>query len=62
LDERKQVTNRQLALYQFILNHRPFQRSFHPHLVGKSPAEALTGESHLHWLELLGYQRFQQAA
>ena len=62
LDERKQVTNRQLTLYQFILNHRPFQRSFHPHLVGKSPAEALTGKPHLHWLELLGYQRFQQAA
>ena len=62
LDERKQVTNRQLALCQFILNHRPFQRSFHPHLVGKTPAEALTGKPHLHWLELLGYERFQQAA
>ena len=62
LDERKTVTNRKLGLYQFILNHRPFQRSFHPHLVGKTPAEALMGEPHPHWLELLGYQRFQQAA
>jgi hypothetical protein len=28
--------------------------------VGKSPKE-LTGESHPHWLELLGFKRFQQA-
>ena len=61
LDKRKQVTNKQLALYQFILNHRPFQRSHHAHLVGKTPAEALTGKPHAHWLELLGYQRFKKA-
>jgi len=28
--------------------------------VGKSPAELLTGQSHPHWLELLGYTRFSQ--
>jgi len=60
LDARKTITRKKLGLYQFILNHRPFQRSHHPRLVGKTPAEALTGKSHLHWLELLGYQRFQR--
>jgi hypothetical protein len=62
LDERKTITRKKLGLYQFILNHRPFQRSHHARLVGKTPAEALTGKSHLHWLELLGYQRFQRTA
>ena len=62
LDARKTITGKILGLYQFILNHRPFQRSHHPRLVGKTPAEALTGKSHPHWLELLGYQRFQRTA
>jgi hypothetical protein len=48
-----------LSLLQFFLNHRRFQRSEHAERVGKSPAELLTGQSHPHWLELLGYQRFQ---
>ncbi len=60
LDERKIVTRKKLGLYQFILNHRPFQRSHHPHLVGKTPAEALTRKTHRHWLELLGYQRIKR--
>jgi hypothetical protein len=47
-----------LALLQFFLNHRRFLRSEHPERVGKSPAELLTGQSHPHWLELLGYTRF----
>lgn len=47
-----------LALLQFFLNHRRFLRSEHPERVGKSPAELLTGHSHPHWLEMLGYQRF----
>jgi hypothetical protein len=29
--------------------------------VDKSPKELMTGESHPHWLELLGFKRFQQA-
>ena len=62
LDPRKQITPKRLALCQFILNHRPFQRSANDDLVGKTPAEALTQRSHPHWLEMLGYQRFQQAA
>jgi hypothetical protein len=62
LDDRKQVTQKKLSLCQFILNHRPFQRSHHLHLVGKTPAEAFTNKPHPHWLEMLGYQQFQQAA
>jgi len=42
------------------LNHRRFGRSEHPERVGKSPAELLTGTSHPHWVELLGYQRFER--
>jgi hypothetical protein len=60
LDERKTITRKKLGLYQFILNHRPFLRSQHARLVGKTPAESLTGKLHPHWLELLGYQRFQR--
>ena len=60
IDERKTLTKKTLGLYQSILNHRPFQRSHHPRLVGKTPAEALTGKPHQYWLELLGYQRFQR--
>jgi hypothetical protein len=47
-----------LVLLQFFLNHRRYLRSEHPHRVGKSPTELLTGEPHRHWLELLGYTRF----
>jgi hypothetical protein len=49
-----------LALLQFFLNHRRFQRSEHPERVDKSPAELLSGQSHPHWLELLGYTRFSR--
>jgi hypothetical protein len=49
-----------LTLLQFFLNHRRFLRSEHPERVGKSPAELLTGQSHPHWLELLGYTRFSR--
>lgn len=49
-----------LELLRFYLNHRRFARSEHPERVGKSPAELLTGQTHRHWLELLGYQRFER--
>lgn len=49
-----------LDLLRFYLNHRCFPRSERPERIGKSPAELLTGQKHPHWLELLGYQRFQQ--
>jgi hypothetical protein len=44
-----------LQLLQFFLNHRRFLRSEHPDRVGKSPAELLTGQSHPHWLDMLGF-------
>jgi hypothetical protein len=49
-----------LALLQFFLNHRRFLRSEHPERVDKSPAELLSGRSHLHWLEMLGFTRFSR--
>lgn len=45
-----------LALLQFFFNHRRFDRSECPHRAGKSPAEVLTGQTHPHWLQMLGYQ------
>ncbi len=36
-------------------------RSEHPERVGKSPTELLTGVKHPHWLELLGFERFQRS-
>ena len=50
-----------LALLQFFLNHRRLERSDRPERVGKTPAELLTGQSHPHWLEMLGHTRFCRA-
>jgi hypothetical protein len=55
---RRQLGADYLTLLQFFLNHRRFLRSEQPGRVDKSPSELLTGQSHEHWLELLGYQRF----
>jgi len=49
-----------LELLQFYLNHRRFPRSDRPERKGKSPRELLTGQEHPHWLELLGFQRFER--
>ena len=57
---RRHLGGAYLDLLRFFLNHRRFARSEHPERVGKSPAELLTGSSHPHWVELLGYQRFQR--
>jgi hypothetical protein len=57
---RQTLGNDYLTLLQFFLNHRRFLRSKHPERVNKSPAELLTGQSHPHWLELLGYTRFSR--
>ncbi len=56
---RRELGSGYLSLLQFFLNHRRFLRSEHAERVGKSPAELLTGQTHPHWLELLGYQRFK---
>ena len=59
---RRQLGPDYLALLQFYLNHRRFERSDRQERVGKSPAELLSGREHSHWLEMLGYQRFRRAA
>ena len=59
---RKQLGNDYLELLRFFLNHRRFNASEKEWRVGKSPAELLTGVPHKHWLELLGYERYKQAA
>jgi hypothetical protein len=57
---RRHLGNDYLTLLQFFLNHRRYLRSDRPERVGKSPAELLNGQSHPHWLELLGYTRFSR--
>ena len=57
---RRHLGNDYLSLLQFFLNHRRYLRSEHPERVGKSPAELLNGQSHPHWLEMLGYTRFSR--
>lgn len=59
---RKQLGNDYLELLRFFLNHRRFNASEEERRMGKSPAELLTGTTHKHWLELLGYELFRQAA
>jgi hypothetical protein len=57
---RRELGNGYLDLLRFFLNHRRFQRSRCPLRVGQSPAELLDGRSQPHWLELLGFQRFDR--
>ena len=57
---RRHIGDDYLDLLRFFLNHRRFGRSDRPERIGKSPAELLNGQAHPHWLELLGFQRFQQ--
>jgi hypothetical protein len=56
---RKQLNTSYLGLLQFFLNHRTFLRSEIPERVGKSPKQLMTGQSHPHWLELLGFTLFK---
>jgi hypothetical protein len=57
---RRHIGDEYLHLLRFFLNHRRFQRSERPERAGKSPAELLNGQPYPHWLELLGFRRFQQ--
>jgi hypothetical protein len=57
---RRPIGPQYLDLLRFFLNPSPFPRS-HPERVGKTPAELLTGQAHPHWLELLGFARFQRS-
>ena len=59
---RRQLGPQYLELLRFFLNHRRFIRSDIPERKGKSPSEVLSGKPHKHWLEMLGFQRFQRAA
>ena len=58
---RRSLGDDYLNLLQFFLNSRCFMRSMKPERVGKSPKQLLTGEAYPHWLELLGFKRFQRA-
>ncbi len=57
---RRQLGDDYLCLLQFYLNHQRYVRSHRKERKGKSPRELLTGESHAHWLELLGFERFRR--
>jgi hypothetical protein len=59
---RRELGNEYLEFLQFFLNHRRFMRSECKERVGKSPKELLTGKSHKHWLEMLDFELFKQAA
>ena len=58
---RRSLGDDYLSILRFFLNHRCFLRSQVPERVGKSPKELLAGKPHPHWLELLGFKRFQRA-
>jgi hypothetical protein len=49
-----------LSLLQFFFNHRVLERSDRDEREGKTPAELLSGQSHPHWLEMLGFSRFKR--
>ncbi|MBA3978466.1 MAG: hypothetical protein H0X50_09805 [Nitrosopumilus sp.] len=59
---RRELGNEYLEFLQFFLNHRRFMRSTCSKRVGKSPTELLTGVKHKHWLEMLHFELFKQAA
>ncbi|WP_199194265.1 hypothetical protein [Pleurocapsa sp. CCALA 161] len=58
---RKHLGSDYLELLRFFLNHHTFMTSRKLERKGKSPTELMTGEKHPHWLEMLGFQRFQKA-
>ena len=58
---RRQLGSQYLDLLRFFLHKRTFMRSECPERVDKSPTELITGQPNAHWLELLGFQRFQRA-
>jgi hypothetical protein len=51
---RRHLGSAYLDLLRFFLNHRRFMRSRLAERIGRSPRELMTGESHPHWLTLLG--------
>jgi hypothetical protein len=59
---RRELGNEYLDFLQFFLNHRRFMRSHYAERLNKSPTELMTGQTHAHWLEMLGFELFKQAA
>jgi hypothetical protein len=59
---RREIGNGYLDLLQFYLNHRILVRSDRSHRVGKTPREALTGQKHENWLDILGFPKVKQTA
>ncbi len=57
---RRHIGDDYLHLLRFFLNHRRFQRSERSERPGKSPAELLNAQTHPHWLEMLGFERFSR--
>ncbi len=51
---RRHLGGSYLDLLRFFLNHRRFLHSRRAERQGKSPRELMTGQSHPHWLTLLG--------
>ena len=58
---RRQLGADYLSLLQFFFNHRPLERTHRPKREGKTPAQLLTGQPHPHWLNMLGFNRFQRS-
>ncbi len=58
---KKNVEQSFLDLLRFYFNHTPLLRSERWRRVNKTPAELLNGQ-HQHWLEMLGYSKFNRAA
>jgi hypothetical protein len=56
---RRHLGNSYLDLLQLYLNHQCFMRSRCAERQGKSPREVMTGQSHPHWLTLLGFGPLQ---
>ena len=59
---RREIGFDYLELLRFYLNHSPIRRSAKAERANKTPTQIMTGKAHPHWLEMLGYQRFRQAA
>ena len=59
---RQDIGHGYLDLLRFFMNHKPIERSTREHRQAKTPAEILCGESHSHWLEILGYTLFKRTA
>ena len=58
IKNKSNFNNSTLELYMFVLNHRPFKRTYYEDRKGMSPANLLTGDMHLPILEMLGYKTF----